>query len=147
MPCERNTRTIVEVPEVFVCGLLQASERPTLAGSAAFSRSMLSNSSRLSSGARPGPPRNGLIWACDAADRRTKAASAADKQRDDRRRIDFSSSLSRAHSSVRRFRRLAQRPGDRTQIGTISALACFFSVPPGPNKPITALLDLAVHGI
>src|SRR6516162_8345342 len=100
MPPERNTRSIVEVPEVFVCGVLQASERPTLAGSAAFSRSMLSNSSRLSSGARPGPPRNGLTWACAAADKRTKAASAADKQRDDRRRIDLSSLRAHIHTSA-----------------------------------------------
>src|SRR6516162_5258873 len=114
MPPERNTRSIVEVPEVFVCGLLHASERPALAGSAAFSRSILSNSSRLSSGARPGPPRNGLIWACAAAGRRTKAASAADKQRGDR-------------DSIRR--------------------SAFFSVSPDPDKPITALLDLAVHGV
>jgi len=113
MPCERNTRSIVEVPEVLVCGLLHASERPALAGSAAFSRSILSNSSRLSSGARPGPPRNGLIWACAAAGRRTKAASAADKQHGDRGRI----------------------------------VLRFLSVAPGSDKPITALLDLAVHGV
>src|SRR6516162_411367 len=87
MPPEWNTRSRVEVPEVLVCGLLQASERPALAGSAAFSRSMLSNSNRLSSGDRPGPPRNGLIWACAAAGRRTRAASAADKQHDNRGRI------------------------------------------------------------
>ena len=42
---------------------------------------------RLSSGDRPGPPRNGLIWACAAAGRRTRAASAADKQHDNRGRI------------------------------------------------------------
>ena len=35
------------MPELFVCVLLHASERPTLAGSAAFSRAMLSNSSWL----------------------------------------------------------------------------------------------------
>src|SRR5215472_2825602 len=114
MPREWNTRSIVEVPEVLVWGLLHASERPTLAGSAAFSRSILSNSSRLSSGERPGPPRNGLIWACAAADRRTKAANAADKQRGDR-------------DSIRR--------------------SAFFSVSPGPDKPITAALDLVVHRV
>jgi len=32
MPLEWNTRTTVEVPELFVCGLLQASELPTLLG-------------------------------------------------------------------------------------------------------------------
>jgi hypothetical protein len=31
-------------PELFVCGLLHASDRPALAGSGAFSRAMLSNS-------------------------------------------------------------------------------------------------------
>src|SRR6516162_1181577 len=87
MPREWNTRSIVEVPEVFVWGLLHVSERPALAGSVAFSRAMLSNSSRLSSGERPGPPRNGLIWACAAAGRRMKAASAADKRHDERGRI------------------------------------------------------------
>src|SRR5215471_2725634 len=94
MPLEWNTRSIVEVPEVFVCGLLHASERPALAGSAAFSRSMLSNSSRLSSGERPGPPRNGLIWACAVAGRTIKAASATDRQHDDRDRIRRSALVS-----------------------------------------------------
>src|ERR1700751_1163643 len=94
MPHERNTRSIVAVPEVFVCGLLHASERPTLAGSAAFSRSILSNSNRLSSGERPGPPRNGLIWACVAAGRAIKAARATDRQPDDRDSIRRSFFLS-----------------------------------------------------
>jgi hypothetical protein len=85
MPLEWNTRSTVEVPELFVCGLLQASELPTLLGSAAFSRATLSKSSRLSSDERPRLPlpRNGLTWACADADRRKQAASAADKQRAD----------------------------------------------------------------
>ncbi len=48
------------------------SERLTCVGSAAFSRATLSNSSRLSSGAGPGPPRNGLFWACAAAVRKCR---------------------------------------------------------------------------
>ena len=62
MPPEWNTRSIVEVPELFVFGLLHASERPTWLGSAAFSRATLSNSNWLSSGASPGPkfPWNGI---------------------------------------------------------------------------------------
>jgi hypothetical protein len=55
MPCEWKTRTMVEVPELFVCGLLHVSERPTWIGSTAFSLPTLSNSSRLSSGERPDP--------------------------------------------------------------------------------------------
>ena len=62
MPPEWNTFSMVEVPEVLVCGLLQVSERPTELGWAAFSRATLSNRSWLSSGERPGPnvPRNGM---------------------------------------------------------------------------------------
>ena len=74
----------------FVCGLLHASERPTWVGSAAFSRATLSNNSWLSSGARPGPPRNGLIWACAAAARKMQAASAADRPCGDRGLIHLS---------------------------------------------------------
>src|SRR6516225_2873773 len=92
MPPEWNTWSTVEVPEFFVCGLLQASELPTLLGSAAFSRAMLSNNSWLSSGESPRPPlpRNGLIWACAAPVSRTQTASAADKQRGGRGRIHLS---------------------------------------------------------
>ena len=89
MPPEWNTRSTMDVPELFVCGLLHVAKRSTWAGSAAFSRAMLSNSSRLSSGERPGPPRNGLTWAC-AAVMEIQAASAADKQCGDRGRIHVS---------------------------------------------------------
>ena len=67
------------------------------AGSAAFSRATLSNSSQLSSDERLGPPRNGLTWACAAAGRRMEAASTADKLRGDRGRI--ASSLMRRHQT------------------------------------------------
>ena len=53
MPPEWNTRSIVEVPELFVSGLLQESDWPTLLGSTAFSRATLSNIIWLSEGARP----------------------------------------------------------------------------------------------
>src|SRR5215472_347369 len=101
---------MVEVPEVFVCGLLHVSERPTLAGSAAFSRSMLSNSNRLSSGDRPGPPRNGLTWACAAVGRAMKAAKKADKWRGDRdsiRRSAFFLSAAGSRQADNRFARFA----------------------------------------
>ena len=93
MPREWNTRSILEVPELFVCGLLHASERPTWLGSASFNRATLSNSSWLSSGERPRLPlpRKGLTWAWAAADKRRPAASAHDKQRDDQSRIQISS--------------------------------------------------------
>lgn len=95
MPPEWNTRKMVEVPELCVCGLLQLSERPAWLGSAAFSRATLANNSRLSSGerARPPVPRNGLIWAC-AAEKTTQAANTTDKNRRDRSRIDTPSVLS-----------------------------------------------------
>jgi hypothetical protein len=48
MPLERNTRSIVEVPELFVSGLLHESDCPTLLGSVAFSRATLSKSIWLS---------------------------------------------------------------------------------------------------
>ena len=83
MPPERKTRIIVEVPELFVCGLRHASERPISVGSAAFSRATLSDISWLSSGERPGPPRNGLTWTCANPGSRTQATSVADKQYDD----------------------------------------------------------------
>ena len=84
MPAEWNTLSIVEVPRLFVRGLLHVSERPTWLGSAAFKRSTLSNVNRLSSGERPGPkfPWNGMTWACAAVMSR-QAASGTDKQRDD----------------------------------------------------------------
>src|SRR5215472_9224281 len=87
MPPEWNTRSMVEVPDAFVWGLLHASERPTRPGSAAFSRATLSNNSWLSSGERPGPPRNGLTWAGAAANERMKAASTATKRLADPGRI------------------------------------------------------------
>jgi hypothetical protein len=40
MPPELNTRSIVEVPELFVSGLLQDSELPTILGSVAFGRAI-----------------------------------------------------------------------------------------------------------
>ena len=43
MPPERNIRSIVEVPELFVSGLLHESDWPTLFGSTAFSLTALSN--------------------------------------------------------------------------------------------------------
>src|SRR5712671_3778908 len=100
MPPEWNTRSIVEVPELFVSGLLHESDWPTLLGSTPFSRATLSNIFWLSEGARPWPkfPANGMIWACAAAGRRTHTASAADKQCGDRGRmhISFTSSAPRA---------------------------------------------------
>jgi hypothetical protein len=53
MPPERNIRSIVEVPELFVSGLLHESDWPTLLGSTAFSLAALSNIILLSEGARP----------------------------------------------------------------------------------------------
>src|SRR5438132_752523 len=93
MPLEWNTRSILEVPELLVCGLLHASEAPTWLGSAAFSRATLSNSNWLSSGERPRLPlpRNGLTWACTAVGRKRQTASANEKQSDDRGRIHLSS--------------------------------------------------------
>src|SRR5262249_24759499 len=93
---------MVEVPELFDCGLLHVSEAPTRAGWIAFSRAPLANSSRLSSDERPGPryPRNGMTWACAAADRITQTASAADKQRSDRSRIRLSSPSSASPAPV-----------------------------------------------
>src|SRR6516162_7342037 len=92
MPPEWNTRSMVEVPELFVSGLLHESDWPTLLGSTAFSRATLSNIIWLSEGARPWPkfPANGMTWACAAAGRRTHTASAADKQCGIRSRIDLS---------------------------------------------------------
>src|SRR5215470_18739167 len=89
MPPERNMRSIVEVPEFFVCGLLHESDSPTLLGSAVFSRAALSNTIWLSEGDRPGPkfPMKGMTWACAAAGRNTHAARAADSKRGDRSRI------------------------------------------------------------
>jgi len=93
MPHQWNTRTTVEVPELFVCGLLHASKRPAWLGSAAFSRATLSNNSWLSSADRFGPrdPRNGMTWACATVGRRTQTASAAAKHRNNRGRIQLSS--------------------------------------------------------
>src|SRR5712675_2537295 len=78
MPPEWNTWSIVEVPELFVSGLLHESDWPTLLGSTPFSRATLSNIIWLSEGARPWPkfPANGMTWACAAAGRRTHTASA-----------------------------------------------------------------------
>jgi hypothetical protein len=65
MPPEWNTRSIVEVPELFVSGLLHESDWPILLGSTAFSRATLSNIIWLSEGASPWPkfPANGMTWA------------------------------------------------------------------------------------
>ena len=49
MPPECKTRSMVEVPELFVRGLPHSSERPTWLGSAAFSRATL----RLGKGDMP----------------------------------------------------------------------------------------------
>jgi len=48
MPPERNIRSIVEVPELFVSGLLHESDWLTLLGSTAFSRATLSKTIWLS---------------------------------------------------------------------------------------------------
>jgi hypothetical protein len=53
---------------------------PTRAGLAAISRAMLSNSSRLSSGERPGPWVNKLTWAGATPGSRMPATNAADNQ-------------------------------------------------------------------
>ena len=92
MPPEWNTRSMVEVPELLVSGLLHESDWPTLLGSTAFNRATLSKIIWLSEGARPWPkfPVNGMTWARAAADRRTHAASAADKQCGDRDRMHIS---------------------------------------------------------
>ena len=89
MPPEWNTLSMVEVPELFVSGLLHESDWPTLLGSTAFSRATLSNIIWLSEGARPWPkfPENGMTWACAAAGRRTHTASAVEKQCGNRGRI------------------------------------------------------------
>ncbi len=83
MPPDRNTRSIVEVPELFVCGLLHAAERPTSAGSAALSLAILANRSRLSSAESPGllEPRNRVNWACAVVARAAQSTIAAAKQR------------------------------------------------------------------
>ena len=74
MPPEWNTWRMVEAPWLFVCGLLNASERPTWLGTAPIERATLSNSSRLSSGERSGPkvPWNGITWACAGSVRGSK---------------------------------------------------------------------------
>ena len=71
MPPEWNTRSMVEVPELLVSGLLHESDWPTFLG--AFNRATLSKIIWLSQGARPWPkfPANGMTWACAAAGRRT----------------------------------------------------------------------------
>jgi hypothetical protein len=85
MPPEWNTRSIVAVPELFVCGLFRASELPTWLGSAAFS-STLSNNGWSSSGVTPGLllQRNGLTWACGTAGKRRQIARATDNKEDNR---------------------------------------------------------------
>src|SRR5580704_82506 len=50
MPPEWNTRSVVELPELFVSGLLHESDWPTLLGSTAFSRATLSKTIWLSEG-------------------------------------------------------------------------------------------------
>src|SRR5215472_147685 len=80
MPPERNTRSMVELPELLVSGLLHESDSPTLLGSVAFSRATLSNTIWLSEGERPRPkfPLNGMTWAC-AAERNSQVASEANR--------------------------------------------------------------------
>ena len=92
MPPEWNTLSMVEVPELFVSGLLHESDWPTLLGSTAFSRATLSKIIWLSEGARPWPkfPENGMTWAFAAAGRRADIASAADKQCSDQGRMHLS---------------------------------------------------------
>jgi len=96
MPPEWNTRSIVEVPELFVSGLLHESDWPTLLGLTAFSRATLSKTIWLSEGARPWPkfPENGMTWAFPATGRRADIASAADKQCSDQGRMHLSFSSS-----------------------------------------------------
>src|SRR6516164_364162 len=96
MPPERNMRSIVELPEFFVCGLLHESDSPSLLGSAAFSRAALSNTIWLSEGDRPGPkfPMRGMTCAWAATGRNTDAARAADNKRGDRSRILLSAKAS-----------------------------------------------------
>jgi hypothetical protein len=53
MPPEWNTRSMVQVPELLVSGLLHESDWPTLLGSTAFSRATLWKIIWLSEGARP----------------------------------------------------------------------------------------------
>src|SRR5215831_14224235 len=88
MPPERNTRSMVELPELLVSGLLHESDWPTVLGSAAFSRATLSNTIWLSEGERPRPkfPLNGMTWAC-AAERSSQVASEANRQDRDRDRM------------------------------------------------------------
>src|SRR6185437_5444731 len=92
MPPEWNTLSMVEVPELFVSGLLHESDWPTLLGSTAFSRATLSKIIWLSEGARPWPkfPANGMTWAFAAAGSRTHTASAAEKQCSDQGRMHLS---------------------------------------------------------
>src|SRR6516164_6060166 len=81
MPPERNTRSMVELPELLVSGLLHESDWPTLLGSVAFSRATLSNTIWLSEGERPRPkyPLNGMTWAC-ATERNSQVVSKANRQ-------------------------------------------------------------------
>ena len=81
MPPERNTRSMVELPELLVSGLFHESDWPTLLGSVAFSRATLSNTIWLSEGERPRPkyPLNGMTWAC-AAERNSQVVSEANRQ-------------------------------------------------------------------
>src|SRR5580704_9731805 len=92
MPPEWNTRSMIEVPELLVSGLLHESDWPTLLGSTAFSRATLSKIIWLSERARPWPkfPANGMTWARTATGRRTHTANTADKQCSDRGRMHLS---------------------------------------------------------
>ena len=86
MPPKRNTRSMVDLPELFVRGLLHGSERPIFIGVVAFSRITLSIKNCLSSGERPG-----MTWACADTGTRTATASAADKRHRGRGRIPLCS--------------------------------------------------------
>ena len=91
MPPEWNTRSMVEVPELLVSGLLHESDWPTLPGAAAFTRAALSKTIWLSEEERPGPKYgpNGMTWARAAAGKR-QATRAADNQDGDRDCINVS---------------------------------------------------------
>jgi hypothetical protein len=93
IPPELNTRRIVEVPALFVCGLFQDSELPTLLGLAAFSRAILANRSWLSSGDSPRPEYlpKGMTWACAATASKRQTAIAAGKERGDQDLMGLSS--------------------------------------------------------
>jgi hypothetical protein len=104
MPPEVNTRVIVELPWLFVCGLRHESDWPTLPGAAAFTRAALSKTIWLSEEERPGPKYgpNGMTWARAPAGRR-QATRAADNQDGDRDCINVSLSPRRHRAALVRL--------------------------------------------